>query len=110
VRSDEVVEHEVQRAGPKSFPSLFALIERMVDEGDEYVARLVVVGFLEDLQNTNLHLPTTNPADFEPFFEPHTAWGWEEVRLFWEEGVVPLGSSGRPRPRNMRWPLGGEGP
>jgi hypothetical protein len=87
-------------------PALFSLVERMVDEGDAYVATLAVVGFLEDLQNSNLH-EGTRPADFEPFFEPHTAWWWEEVRLFWERRRVPIGSSGRPRPHGMRWPLGG---
>lgn len=88
----------------EELPALFSLVERMVDDEDRYLATLAVVGFLEDLQNTNLHLATTSPADFERFLEPHSAWWWEEVRLFWEGGVVPIGSSGRPRPEGMRWP------
>ncbi|HYT30412.1 MAG TPA: hypothetical protein VEN82_06510 [Actinomycetota bacterium] len=84
-------------------PALFSVVERMIDDGDRYVALLAVVGLLEDLQNTNLHLPTTKPSDFEPFFGPHTSWWWEEVRLFWEERVIPLGSSGRRRPPDMQW-------
>jgi hypothetical protein len=89
----------------EEFPTLFSLIEELVDDPDTYVSELAIVGFLEDLQNTNLHLPTTRPSDFERFFGPFTAWWWEEVRFFWEEGIVPIGSSERPRPAGMSRPV-----
>jgi hypothetical protein len=88
-------------------PGLFRLIEQLVDDPDHYTSELAVVGFLEDLQNGNIHRRAgSRPADFERWFHPHTRWWWEELYLLWEGRIVPLGSSGRPRPPDMPWPLG----
>lgn len=37
------------------FPAIFDLIEELHLRGDKYVRTLASIGFLEDLQNTNLH-------------------------------------------------------
>lgn len=80
------------------FDMVFALIDDLHRHGDDYVKALATVGFLEDLQNTNLHPEGSRPEDFIPYLRPVSRWWWEEVELFWEGKVVPIGSSGRPRP------------
>ena len=67
---------------------IFAVIERLHLEGSPYVKEAATVGLLEDLQNTNLHLPSTSPEQFERYLLPESARWWEKVRTFWEEGKI----------------------
>lgn len=85
----------------EEFPAVFAVIEAFHLRGDQYVCELATIGFLEDLHNTNLHSANSAPADFVPFLGPVSRWWWEEVELFWEGKVIPVGSSGRSHPPNM---------
>jgi hypothetical protein len=87
-------------------PALFELIEQLVDDSDHDTSLLAVVGFLEDLQNGNLHVPGGRPAAFEWWFHPHTRWWWEELYLAWGGKINTIGTSGRPRPSDIPWPLG----
>jgi hypothetical protein len=93
---------ELNAAGHREeFPAIFDVIEDFHLRGDQYVCELATVGFLEDLQNTNLHPANSHSADFVPFLGPVSSWWWEEVELFWEGKVIPIGSSGRRHPPNM---------
>ena len=65
---------------------IFEVVERLHNEGSAYVKEAATVGLLEDLQNTNLHLPTTKPEQFERFLLPETARYWQKVMAFWKEG------------------------
>jgi hypothetical protein len=85
----------------RDFPAVFQVVEDLHRNGDPYVRELATVGILEDLQNTNLHPEGSKPDDFIGYLLPVSKWWWEEVELFWEGKVVPIGSSGRPRPDDM---------
>lgn len=67
---------------------IFAVIERLHIEGSVYVKKAAAVGLLESLQNTNIHLSSTSPKQFERFLPPESARGWHKVRAFWEEGKI----------------------
>jgi hypothetical protein len=101
---------ELNAAGRRDeFPAVFDLIEDLHRRGDGYVNQLATIGFLEDLQNENLHPANSRPDDFIPYLRPVSLWWWKEVELFWEGKVNPIGSSGRPRPPEMgssgqQWP------
>ena len=83
------------------FPAVFQVIEDLHTQGDHYVRELATVGLLEDLQNTSQHPEGSKPEDFIPYLLPVSKWWWEEVELFWQGKVTPIGSSGRPHPDAM---------
>jgi hypothetical protein len=85
----------------EEFRAVFDVIEDFHLRGDQYVCELATIGFLEGLQNTNLHSANSDAADFVPFLGPVSKWWWEEVELFREGKVIPIGSSGRRHPSNM---------
>ena len=85
----------------EEFPAVFDVIEELHIRGDKYVRDLASIGFLEDLQNTNLHPANSRPEDFIPYLRPASRWWWEEVELFWDGKVNPIGSSGRPYPPHV---------
>jgi hypothetical protein len=60
-----------------------AVAERWMLEGDDYVRIAAVVGFIEDLQNGNLH-SGTRPADFLRFLGPESLRRWEAMNGFWQ--------------------------
>src|SRR5262245_36781213 len=81
------------------YAAVFDLIERMVAEGDDHVENLATVGFLEDLQNGNMHPPGSSPEAFVPYMRPRSLWWWGELNRSWSGKLAgPLGSSGRPKP------------
>jgi hypothetical protein len=85
-----------------AFAKVFNLLEEMLLRGDEYVVELTVIGFLEGLQNTNLHPIGSRPEDFLVYLGPVSKWWWEEVDLFWAGNFGPIiGTSGRPHPVEM---------
>jgi hypothetical protein len=67
---------------------IFAVIERLHNEGSTYVKDASTVGLLEDLQNTNIHRPATSPEQFERFLLPETERYWKKVIAFWKEGKI----------------------
>jgi hypothetical protein len=69
------------------FAKVFAVVEKLILEGQPYVSEAIVVGLLEDLQNTNLH-ETTKPEDFRQFLLPRSAKWWDKVINFWEKGIL----------------------
>ena len=69
--------------------AVFELIERQLGTdrpgwklSDD--SNLAVVGFLEDLQNGNLHVPGSRPADFRAYLGPKSLRAWESLNGFWE--------------------------
>ena len=66
---------------------IFAVIERLEVDGDDYVREASTVGLLEDLQNANLH-ESTKPEQFERFLLPKTARSWKKVQAFWDRGEI----------------------
>jgi hypothetical protein len=66
---------------------VFAVVERWHLEGDSFVKQAATIGFLETLQNTNIHESTT-PEQFEPFLLPESSRWWRKVERFWEYGEL----------------------
>ena len=66
---------------------IFGVVEDWLMNGDQYVQEAATVGFLEDIQNTNLHKGTT-PDDFLPFCGPEALFWWEKVSRFWSHGEL----------------------
>jgi hypothetical protein len=69
--------------------AVFAVIERQLETdrpgeklSDE--SNLAVVGFIEDMQNGNLHLPGSRPADFRAYLGPKSLGRWEALNGFWQ--------------------------
>lgn len=65
----------------------FSVVERWHLEGDSYVREAAAIGFLEDLQNENLHT-TTTPKDFERLLGPESMRWWRKVYDFWDKGKL----------------------
>jgi hypothetical protein len=71
------------------FESFFAAVERCLLEGDHETVEMILVGLLEDLQNSNM----TKFSDFtvwEPHLGPTTARGWRAVAEFWAGDVMAI--------------------
>ena len=63
------------------------VVELWLKEGDPYVQEVATVGFLEDLQNENLHRKT-RPEDFADLLGPESSFWWEKLNRFWQYGEV----------------------
>lgn len=69
--------------------AVFDVLENRIEEprpgwamSDE--SNLAVVGFLEDLQNRNLHPDGSSPSDFRAYLGPKSLRAWESLNGFWE--------------------------
>lgn len=67
----------------ESFPQIFAMIERLITDGDEEVRGLATVGFLESLQN-NASWTDFGPTVFVPWLGPKSVAAWHELNQIWE--------------------------
>jgi hypothetical protein len=73
--------------------AVFAVIEEAIEPsqpgrkmGEE--SNLAIVGFLEDLQNGNLHSGGSKPSDFRPYLGPKSLKAWDGLNGFWEMVAV----------------------
>lgn len=66
---------------------VFGVVEDWLLNGEHYVQEAATVGFLENIQNTNLHKRTT-PDDFLPFCGPESLFWWGKVARFWSHGEL----------------------
>jgi hypothetical protein len=64
---------------------VFALLERLIVEGDPEVQEAAVVGIIRNLQNSNLHEQTA-PDDYLPYLMPESQRWWGKVKTFWING------------------------
>ena len=64
---------------------VLAVVERWLLEGDPYVRQAAIVGFIEDLQNGNIH-EGTSPDDFVEFLGPESSFWWLKVERFFSHG------------------------
>ena len=88
------VEHVIaaHRAGrTDEVQAVFAVIERAIGRGGED-ANLAVVGFLEDLQNGNLHPDGSTPAEFKSYLGgPESILAWGQLNGFWHAVAATKG-------------------
>jgi hypothetical protein len=75
----------------EEFQAVFALVEELHLRGDEYVCELTTVGFIEDLQNTNLHCDGSRPRTSSPTSDRFPRGGG---RRWICSGAATSGSSG----------------
>ncbi len=74
------------RSGDTSmFEVFFDAVERCLHEGDDEAVNLVVVGLLEDLQNSNV--TELDNEVWEPYLRPTTRGAWRAVEDFWNGDV-----------------------
>ena len=66
--------------------AFFRSVERCLLEGDHRAVELVVVGLLEDLQNSNVTQLDDYPA-WVPFLGPQSRRAWQAVEDFWSGDV-----------------------
>lgn len=66
---------------------IFQHVEDWVKSDDTYVRDAAVVGFIEDLQNANLHTDT-KPEDFIRFLGPKSKVFWQKVDALWTKGEI----------------------
>ena len=65
-------------------PAAFAVVERLVVEGDDYVRNLGVIGFLEGLQMMTVTAAGIDPEEaFRPLVGPVSERWWERINRFW---------------------------
>jgi hypothetical protein len=77
---------KVERGETAGLPAVFAAVERLQVEGDQYVREAATVGLLEDLQNINLHKNATDPEQFRPYLGPISKRSWDKLDRFWQQG------------------------
>ncbi|MCP9481724.1 hypothetical protein NNA36_07080 [Shimia sp. CNT1-13L.2] len=71
----------------KELGQIFEVVETWLIEGEPYVKEAATVGFIEDLQNENLHVGT-EPKDFVQYLKPESAFWWRKVEDFWQRGTL----------------------
>lgn len=67
----------------ESFPRIFAMIGRLITDGDEEVRGLAIVGLLEPLQN-NASWTDFGPKVFVPWLGPKSLAAWHELNQIWD--------------------------
>jgi hypothetical protein len=67
------------------FEQFFATVERCLHDGNDEAVELVMVGLLEDLQNSNITHMDMNV--WVPFLSPTTRRAWKAVEDFWNGDV-----------------------
>jgi hypothetical protein len=72
-----------ERGQTESFEGVFQLVERLISEGDDDTQGVVIVGFLEGLQNIASHRDFGSVV-FEPYLLPKSLSAWRELEEFWE--------------------------
>jgi hypothetical protein len=68
--------------------NVFTAVECLQNEGDQYVREAMTIGFLENVQNSNLHPNGTDPEQFRQYLGPVTVKFWDKLNRFWQNGEV----------------------
>ncbi|MDQ2828787.1 MAG: hypothetical protein M3Y74_07040 [Chloroflexota bacterium] len=82
----EIARHLVELMREKHteyFSSAFAIIERLIVEGEDNVQGLAIVGVLEDLQNIAANT-NVDPEKFLPWLGPKSGIAWAWLNQLWE--------------------------
>lgn len=66
---------------------IFSVVQERLLKSDKYVQEAATLGFLEDIQNTDLH-EDAGPHDFLRFCGPEALFWWEKVARFWSHGEL----------------------
>jgi hypothetical protein len=75
----------------EEFPAVFDVIERLVCEGDDYVRKLAVIGYLEGMEMMTVTVAGLDPeTDFRPYCRHASEAWWERLNRFWEGDATAL--------------------
>ena len=66
------------------FPTVFALMERFLSEGDKAVRDLIMIGLIEDIQNIASH-KSFGPEVFVSWLGAMSQRVWDEVNSWWDQ-------------------------
>ena len=77
----------LEQGATETFPLIFNVVELWHADGEPYVQEAATVGFLEALQNSNLH-QNTRPEQFRQFLGPLSGEWWDKLNGFWEHGEL----------------------
>ena len=69
-------------AGAEEVQRVFDLMEQWLVNGNQKVCDMVVIGFLEDIQNIASWQPF-GKAVFIPFLRPQSRDAWNEIERVW---------------------------
>lgn len=83
----EACSERLQQGRDDEIAGLFKQVERWIEQGDKYVSDLAVIGFIEDMQNGNIH-NGTKPEEFIRFLGPRSRRYWDKVNRFWSHGEI----------------------
>jgi hypothetical protein len=78
---------KVEKGDTQCFAQVFDVVERWHIDGEHWVREAATVGFLESLQNKNLHT-TTESEQFRRFLRPESERWWDKLYDFWERGII----------------------
>src|SRR5262245_52135127 len=65
--------------------SLFATVERILEEGDEEARGIVAIGLLEDIQTISTH-HSFGPEIFVQWLGPRSREAWDQIEALWRAG------------------------
>lgn len=82
VFAHHIVECYVQNK-TKEIDDAFETIEQLIKDGSEEIRSIVVVGFIEDLQNIASH-DDFGYKVFEPYLRPASRQGWNDIIEQWK--------------------------
>lgn len=63
--------------------AVFEVVEAVI-AADNEASELAVVGFLEDMQNGNLHPEGSRPQNYRLYLGPQALKAWEGLNGFWQ--------------------------
>ena len=72
-----------EQGNTEEIDAAFAMIEKLIVEGNDDVRAIAVTGFLENIQNAASHTDYGYSV-FEPYLRPTSRRGWEELIVLWE--------------------------
>lgn len=85
-----VVRHLADRmlaADTDELEGAFALIEHLIRDGDDYVSKLGVIGYLESFHMGTGTSCGLDPNVFRPWLGPLSLRYWDAIIEFWEKGT-----------------------
>jgi hypothetical protein len=65
------------------FPAAFAILEKILEEGDDEARAIGEIGLIEDLQTISSHRPG-NAESFKAWLGPQSTAAWEQLEKVWE--------------------------
>lgn len=67
----------------ETFPAVFGVIERLHEDGDDYVRELATIGYLEGLQFAASHEPAVDESFPIAYLGPESLRWWRGLVAYW---------------------------